>query len=163
MSIQFNADEILSIAEQVERNGDRFYRTAAERQSDRETASLLVRLAEMEQGHLAIFSQMRSELTAQERKPVTFDPYDESKLYLRATADRSIFDVSADLAQRLTGQETTEHILEMGVQAEKDSIVYYLGMKDLVPARLGSDRVDAIIKEEMGHFATLSEMLAELR
>jgi len=161
MSIRFSADEILAMAEQVERNGDRFYRLAAERQSDREAAGLFLRLAGMEQEHLQTFSDMRARLTEEERKPVTFDPYDESKLYLRAMADRNIFRI-ANPAQKLSGQETTEQVLEIGIQAEKDSIVFYLGLKDLVPARLGLGRVEAVIKEEMGHLATLSEMLAEV-
>ena len=37
MSIGFNADDILSIAEQIERNGARFYRAAAELPCDPET------------------------------------------------------------------------------------------------------------------------------
>jgi rubrerythrin len=45
---------------------------------------------------------------------------------------------------------------------EKDSIVFYLGMKELVPERLGKNRIDGIIKEEMGHLASLGTELATL-
>ena len=163
MSIQYNADEVLSIAEQVERNGDRFYRLAAEKQSDRDAAATFLRLAEMEQGHLKVFSGMRAALSDEERRPVTFDPYDESSLYLRATADRTIFDVTADPAKKLTGKETMKQVLAIGIAAEKDSIVFYAGMKDMVPARLGRDRIEAIIREELSHFVTLSELMAEAK
>jgi len=163
MSIQYNADEILSMAEQVERNGDRFYHLAAEKQSDREAAATFLRLAGMEQDHLKVFSDMRAALSDEERKPVTFDPYDEDSLYLRAAADRTIFDVTADPAKKLTGTETMGQVLAIGIAAEKDSIVFYTGMKDMVPARLGRDRIEAIIREELSHFATLSGMVAETR
>jgi rubrerythrin len=163
MSIQYNADEALSIAEQVEKNGDRFYRAAAEKQTDRDAAATFLKLAEMEQGHLKVFSDMRAALSDEERRPVTFDPYDENSLYLRAAADRTIFDVTADLTKSLTGKETIGQVLAMGIAAEKDSIVFYTGMKDMVPARLGRDRIEAIIKEELSHFVTLSEMVARAK
>ena len=163
MSIQFNADEILAVAEQIERNGETFYRSLAQRQADRSAAVVLVRLADMEQEHLRVFSGMRAGLSEEERKPVTFDPYDEGSLYLRVMADRSVFSPAADLSRKLSGQETADQALQMGIQAEKDSIVFYTGLKDVVPARLGRDRIEAIIREELGHLATLSEMLADLR
>jgi hypothetical protein len=36
-------------------------------------------------------------------------------------------------------------------------------MKELVPERLGKDKIDAIIKEEMNHITALSTQLAALR
>ena len=50
-------------------------------------------------------------------------------------------------------------ILKAAILAEKDSIVFYLGMKDLVPDKLGKDKLDEIIKEEMGHIRILSKEL----
>ena len=46
--------------------------------------------------------------------------------------------------------------------AENDSIVFYLGMKDLVPEKAGKAKLDAIIREEMGHIRLLSKELAAL-
>ncbi len=53
-----------------------------------------------------------------------------------------------------------EDILRVATTMEKDSIVFYLGMKELIPERLGKDRIDGIIKEEMAHLASLSKELA---
>ena len=78
-------------------------------------------------------------------------------------ADGHVFDVKADPAELFTGKETMENILQTAMGMEKDSIVFYLGMKELVPERLGKDRIDAIIKEEMGHLASLGRELAALR
>jgi rubrerythrin len=52
-----------------------------------------------------------------------------------------------------------EGILKEAITAEKDSIVFYLGMKELVPETLGKKRIDAIIKEEMSHIKLLSKEL----
>ena len=56
-----------------------------------------------------------------------------------------------------------EDILKEAITAEKDSIVFYLGMKDLVPQALGKNRIDAVIKEEMAHIRTLSKELVALK
>jgi rubrerythrin len=50
-------------------------------------------------------------------------------------------------------------ILKSAIEAEKDSIVFYLGMKEAVPQNLGRDRIEAIIKEEMGHIQMLTKHL----
>ena len=50
-------------------------------------------------------------------------------------------------------------ILKAAILAEKDSIVFYLGMKDMVPDELGQSRLDDIIKEEMAHIKLLSRRL----
>jgi hypothetical protein len=115
----------------------------------------------MEAEHEQTFARMRGGLSEGERQPVTFDPDSEAGLYLRAMAGRQVFDVTADPAQKLTGGESTEEVLRLGIEAEKDSIVFYLGMKEVVPDRLGKARVDEVIKEEMGHLGTLSAMLSE--
>ena len=162
MSIRFNADEILQMAIEVERNGARFYHRAAERARGGESREVLAQLAAMEEEHEGVFTQMRTGLSEEERRPITFDPDDEAALYLKAMADRQVFDVTADPTRELTGKEPMEEVLRVGIQAEKDSILFYLGLKEVVPPRLGQDKVEAIIKEEMGHVATLSGMLAEL-
>ena len=48
----------------------------------------------------------------------------------------------------------------MAIGLEQDSIVFYLGMKDMVAGSLGKDRIDGIIKEEMYHVVTLAKPLA---
>ncbi len=50
-------------------------------------------------------------------------------------------------------------ILKAAILAEKDAIVFYLGMKDLVPDTLGKDKLDEIIKQEPGHIRILSKEL----
>jgi rubrerythrin len=55
-----------------------------------------------------------------------------------------------------------KEILKAAIVAEKDSIVFYLGLKDFVPDRLGKNRLDKIIKEEMGHIRILSNELVSL-
>lgn len=163
MSNKFNADEILEMAEQIERNGVLFYRAAAEQITDPQQKKLLLGFATMEEHHEKVFSAMRGQLSPREREPTVFDPDSQMGDYLNAMADGNIFDIKADQTASLTGRESMEDILQMAIGKEKDSVIFYLGMQDMVPASLGKDRIDAIIMEEMNHIGILSARLAALK
>lgn len=157
MSYDFNADDIFEIAEQLERNGAAFYRDAADSVDDIAVKEFLLEFASMEDDHEKTFIALRKALTAAEKTPTVFDPNNESALYLKALADtRVFFKKEIDIS-------TSEGIFKSAITAEKDSIVFYLGMKELVPGALGKERMDAIIKEEMGHIKVLSQKLAALK
>jgi len=157
----FNAFEIFEIAEQIERNGAQFYRRAADVVSESDVRETLLHLAEMEDEHEKTFADMRSNLLAPERQITAFDPLSEIAQYLHDLASGHIFDLRTDPEKQLAGDVTTEDILKMAITAEKDSIVFYLGLKDLVSAEAGKSRVDAIIGEEMQHLKTITRMLGK--
>lgn len=161
MGINFNADEILEIAENIERNGGNFYRKAALNMKENEDAQkMLLELAKMEQQHEEFFSEMRkSMINDDERQQIYYDPDDENSLYLQAMADGLVFDHKKDPSAMLKGDETVSDVLSVAIGLEKDSVVFYLGIKEAVPATFGKDRVDQIIKEEMGHITVLSKYL----
>jgi len=162
MSFEFNADEILEMAEKIERNGARFYRKAAELVKDAVVSKLLQDLAAWEDGHERAFATMRADLARQEREPRVFDPEHETSMYLRAMADGHVFDVRVDPADRLTGKESAEDILRMAIGQEKDSIVFYTGLKEMISQTSGKVRIEEIIKEEMGHIGFLNREIAAL-
>jgi len=162
MAFEFNADEILEMAEQIERNGARFYRRAAELAGDEELKNVLLDLAVWEDGHQKVFASMRRDLTDLPHQSATFDPEHESSLYLRAMADGNVFDIRADPAELLTGKQTKKEIFKLAIGQEKNSIVFYLGLKEMVPQSLGKDKIDQIIKEEMGHIGLLNREMAAM-
>jgi len=162
MSFEFNADEILAMAEQIELNGARFYRRAAGIVKDAEVSKLLQELAAWEEVHQKAFASMRQILKEGERQPTAFDPGDEVSLYLHAMADGHVFDVRVNPADRFTGKESAKDILSMAIGQEKDSIISYLGLKDMVSAIMGKDKIDEIIREEMRHIGVLNKEIAAL-
>ena len=162
MSFQFNADEIMQMAEQIERNGARFYRKAAEAVKNENVAKLLLDLAAWEDGHEKAFATMRADLTGRERQPIAFDPDHETSMYLSAMADGHVFDVRVDPADKLIGKESAEEILRMAIGQEKDSIVFYVGLKEMISQTAGKERIDEIIKEEMRHIGFLNKEIAAL-
>ncbi|MCF7956317.1 MAG: rubrerythrin, partial [Phycisphaerae bacterium] len=106
MSITFSAGEIFEMAVELERNGGKFYRQAAENFSETGKTQLLLSLAEMEDQHEIAFQEMRSQLADTEKEISTFDPDDEAIMYLRAMADGHVFDTSQAPSEKITGNET---------------------------------------------------------
>ena len=157
MMYDFNAEEIFKMAEEIEKNGARFYRNAAENVSESRKKNLLIHLAEMEDEHEKLFSTLRKALTDSDKKETIFDPEDDSTLYLKALADTRVF------FQKTLDFSSMEKILKGAIEAEKDSIVFYLGMKKAVPDELGKNRIENIIQEEMGHIRILSKELLALK
>ena len=156
MSFEFSADEVFEMAEQMERNGQQFYNTAAAAVPGEQHKKLLLELAGMEVEHEKTFKAMRSELTKKEKDTNVFDPLGEAALYLKALVDTRVF------FQKDMDISSMEKILKAAIEAEKDSIVFYLGMKNAVPKELGRNRLDEIIKEEMSHVRLLSRELVQL-
>lgn len=163
MSIAFNADEIFQMAERIERNGIKFYNHAAKELKDPRGAELLRNLATMEAEHEKTFARLRAGLSEQERKAKVFDPENRSTAYLSAWADGHVFDIKSDPTEKVSGNEKVEELYRLAIGMEKDSIVFYLGMKEVVPKKLGREKIDAIVREEMSHLAILSRELETLR
>jgi len=74
MSYDFNADDVFEMAEQMERNGGKFYRTAADSTQDSANKEFLLELAAMEDAHEETFKALRAEITGQEKASTVFDP-----------------------------------------------------------------------------------------
>jgi rubrerythrin len=162
MGIRFNADEIFEMAEEIERNGAKFYRKAAKMSPDAGTKDFLLSMAAMEDAHQKTFAEMRANLSAAEKEQATYDPNDEAMLYLDAMASAHGTEGKKSPAEELTGREGIEEVLKIAIRAENDSVVFYTGLKGLVSQKAGRDKVERIIAEEMGHIARLTKKLREV-
>jgi rubrerythrin len=163
MGITFNADEIFEMAEEIERNGAKYYREAAEKTSDKKTKQMLLDMATMEDEHLETFVEMRKELSGREKEPMIFDPDNQAAMYLQVMADARGMEGRIDPTTKLTGSETIKEVLDIAINSEKDSVVFYLNLKGLVPIKAGRDKVEEIIIEELGHITTLLRKLKALQ
>jgi len=161
MSVEFNAFEAFEIAEQIERNGAKFYRRAAGLFSDSGTRKLFLELANWEKGHEQVFEDMRKQLSEQGRELRTFRPEDALLPEAQAMAGLAVFGLRPNPADELSGTESRAEVLEMAMQKERDSIVYYTGLKDFVPDFAGKDKIDDVIAEEMRHIRILDQSLQQ--
>jgi rubrerythrin len=152
----FSVDDIFEIAVRMEVNGGDFYRRAAADAPDAAGRKLLLDLAAMENEHEAIFRAMRSALPHTTKPSPRNDPNRQAEGFLTALVEaRAFFDNEIDTS-------SMAEILKAAITAEKEAIVFYLGMKDLVSVSSGKDKIQAIIKEEMRHVRLLSTELVKI-
>jgi rubrerythrin len=159
MSILFTPNEVFDIAIEIERNGAAFYRGAAAVASDAKVRNELIDLAKMEDGHESIFNEMKQELGSG-GGDATFDADGELTMYLRNFASGQVFDVKKEPPEAVLA--SMEKTLRFALERERDSVVFFLGMKEWMPAGSARVKIEGIIKQEMGHIAMLGRRLMEV-
>lgn len=158
---KLNIDEIFELAENIEVLGGAFYRKAAENAQDEEGKKLLTELAEMEDGHIAIFANLRKKVLG-DKAAFDFDPDGEAARYLQTIANSKMLTL-AHPAHILKGDESVEEILVHAIEMEKNAILFYLGLMDITPSAWGRDEIKEIIKEEQMHVIQLTDAMEELK
>ncbi len=116
----------------------------------------------MEAKHLKIFQDLHAKLDAKAREELTWDPDGESVAYLRAAADSHIFKATVDPGSLLGADAGAKEILELALQFEKDSVIYFMGAAEMVPERLGKSEVLGLAKQEQAHIALIQRTLSSL-
>ena len=159
--ITFNAAEILEMAQGMERDGAEFYRQAATSAAGVDSGEMLLKLAAMEDDHERTFAALADSLPPADRGQTAFDPEGVGAMYLQALVDGTVFKPPQRPVERLKGMNTVGEILTAAIELEKESILFYMGMKAAGPAASTQDAMEKIIGEEMGHVSVLQEALKE--
>lgn len=159
----FNAQEVFDIAIRIEENGTAYYKRAASLQHDEDKKKFLAGLAGMEDEHRSKFMKMKTDYLASSQQENPYDPTGEALLYLQAVGTYHGGEGTPSITDSLTEKTTMAQILGTAVDLEKKSILYYVGLKQIVPQNLGRDVVDAIIAEEQSHVVQLTKALQNLQ
>ncbi|MDZ7695372.1 MAG: ferritin family protein [Deltaproteobacteria bacterium] len=169
MILGFNADEVFGIAIGIEKNGIQFYEKARAAATDDNVKAMFADLKDQEEKHLRELEQMRAELPDAARRPTDYDPSDdvyrkrdeEVAQYIRDTADMNVFRKTEHVERYIAEVRRVEDALRLAIRFEKDSITFYLILKDLTEEDKGKEFVDGILKEEKEHLKRLSRELRE--
>jgi rubrerythrin len=73
-----------------------------------------------------------------------------------------VFIANTDVEGMVAGCTGPADILKIAIGFEKDSVVLYTSMKDVVPERLGKPTIDRLIAEEVTHVVMLQRKLDAL-
>ena len=152
MGHEFSANEILEMAELIERNGTQLYLQAAEKASG-DKKSLLLELSIMQSKHEMSFAAIRKTLTDDDRCSTTFDPTNETAAYLKNLAESSVC-FKSDL-HALSFAE----IIHSAICTKHESTIFFLTMKDFVGCQSGLEKIDALIHENIKYLKLLNEKL----
>ena len=80
---------------------------------------------------------------------------------LQALVDSAVFTDDFITSKMATKAGSDIKALELAISAEKDSILFYYGMKEIAPQR-AQPTVNKIITEEKSHLRQLSELKKKL-
>jgi rubrerythrin len=158
VSISFSGSELINIAIGIERMGITFYDIMAKSSENAATRDVFQYLANMERAHIQIFQSM---LTEADKYQISETYAGEYATYLQALVDSVVFIDDMVTSEMATQADSDIEALELAIGAEKDSILFYYEMKDIMPKR-AQPTVDKIITEEKSHLRQLSELKKNL-
>ena len=152
-----SSSEVVQFAVNIEENGRQLYRSFAEKLKSDTERDVFNYLADEEENHIKIFSEMLKSI--EKFEPATSYP-DEYFGYLKAYADTLIFTkdkLELEVAKITSGKEAAG----FGIRRELDSILYYQEIKSYVPEK-ERGIIDDVISEERMHFVKLTQLKKDL-
>jgi rubrerythrin len=152
MSIAFSSQELLNIAIGIEQRGISFYDIMAKSTDNEEARTIFEALVEMERVHLETFQNIKRSLDESQTSKTSSD---EDSAYLEALIENAVFSDDLITSEMATQADSDIKAIELGINAEKDSILFYYEMKDIVPPNL-LPVINGIIAEEKSHLRQLS-------
>ena len=158
MSMAFSPAELYNIAIAVERRGAAFYDTLARSSQNDSVKKAFLTLAAMEHQHIQTFQKLLA------AAPKTFGEgadAEEYAAYFKALVDSAIFNNDLATSELVTKVDSDKEALDVGIDAEKDSILFYEQLQDIAAGDAAVD-IGRIISEEKEHLRKLSEIKAKL-
>jgi rubrerythrin len=152
----FNANEVFQIAIDIEKNGRRFYEKAMEFIDSPDVKALLASLAQEEVEHLRRFTELRAQLPKVASEDTIWDPEHEMNQYLKMMADMNVFRSDVDVQEELSRLKGLEDALRLGIQFEKDSIIFFLSIQEATEEKKGRKFIGQLVDEEKKHLRRLS-------
>ena len=160
----FNDLEAIKIAIDIERRGESFYSTAANKLDEHEVKELLMDLAQQEKEHQLTFEQLYSNTISQRKEfddTYLFEP--EISAYLSAMVETSVFPSDDKLDEIMEEINNAEDVLRLGIQAEKDSILFYTEMVIYSKLIEAKEAFRKLLKEERAHLVELRQKLEKIK
>lgn len=150
----FSGSEVVELGVQIEKNGRDFYNILTRQSKMKEAKDIFKFLAGEEEKHIATFKEILDRLDKYE-PPESYPG--EYFAYMNALASDYVF------TQKDKGQEIAKNIasdkgaIDMGIGFEKDSIVFYEGMRRMVP-EYEHKVLNELIEQEQNHLKKLLEL-----
>lgn len=158
MSIVFSGRELINIAIGIERRGITFYDVMAKSTDNEIARAAFEGLVEMEREHLKTFQDMLSETDKSQSRETSSQEYSD---YAQTLIDEAVFTDDTITSEIAMQADSDIKAIELGISAEKDSILFYYEMKDNIPQRI-VPLINRIIAEEKSHLQQLSEIKKKL-
>ncbi len=160
MSNTYNILEVSQMAINIEKAGHEYYLEAAKKAEGAKAKEIFLHLAGEEKKHIELFTNLYEILS----EIVKFDGnylFDEAvSAYLNYFVNESVFK-NKELG-KVTNLDNSKEVLFEGINAEKNSILFYSEMLKGPNTAETANVIDIIIDEEKKHLVQLTDMMKEL-
>ncbi len=158
MGIFLTGNDLLNTAVRIEKAGAAFYETMAGCARSQKAKTAFKYLADQEKAHIKAYQKMLGSLTESPAPETYTEEYDQ---YLKTLADTGVFSSEAAACSLAEKAGSDAEGIDFGVRAEKESILFYTELQNLV-RRADARVISGIIDEERSHLKRLSELKAGL-
>lgn len=150
----FTGSEIVELGIQIEKNGMDFYNTLVKQSKNPSARDIFKFLAREEEKHIVVFQKILEKMEKYE--PSESYP-GEYFAYMNALAGEYVF-TQKDKGEEIAKEtKTDKEAVEKGVGFEKDSIIFYEGIKKVVPED-DHKVIDELISQEQNHLRQLLDL-----
>ena len=153
MSI-FAGSEIVELGIQIEKNGRDFYSALVNQSKGQKAREIFKYLAGEEEKHISTFQKILDSVHKYE-PPEAYPG--EYFAYMNALASSCVFTQKDKGEEVAKNTKSDEEAIDLGIGFEKESILFYVGMKKVV---LEQDHkvLDKLIMQEQSHLEQLSDL-----
>jgi rubrerythrin len=149
----FQIREIIDLAIQIEKNGERIYRNALQLSSNSSVSALLQKLADEEVQHIEWFSKLKMKFDSTIDDPKLEEMGKSILNSILGNQAFSLEDVDFSRIRRI------DDLLKFAIEFERDTVLFYEMIRPLVDDVDASAHLDKIIEEENQHIHTFQKIL----
>ena len=151
----YSINEVIEQAVQTEKLGFEFYISMANKfDKDEKFRKFFETLAVKEQEHEKIFTGLKESIGDQK-----LEGWEEASQYLRAIVESEFFLGKNKSLPSLDHLETIDDVVRFAIGFEKETLLYFLSMKDVIKEK---ELVNKIVNEEKEHIVWLSDFRKSL-
>ena len=154
----FSGSEIVGLGVRIEENGRDFYRVLSEKEHNPESRIMFEYLSGEEEKHIAVFKKILERIERYE-PPESYPG--EYFAYMRALAEGYVFTQKDKGREMAINIKSEKEALNLGIGFEKDSILFYEGMKKAIP-EYDHKVINELIIQEQHHLSQLLGLKGKL-
>jgi len=154
MGLFFTGKELINIAVGIEKNGAAFYDVVLASIKDDAVRKSFQYLADSEREHIKIFTNMLESISDYQ-SPETYT--EEYEIYLKSLIDSAVFSNEQKAKDTASKVSNTDEAIQIALTAEKESILFYSAVQELVK-QSEQAIITKIIDEEKSHIRQLVKL-----
>lgn len=149
----YSSNELLEMALKIEEDGKKFYKYLAEKSKEKEKKEFFSYLSAQEEEHAKDFKELSKGLIEE----TDAESWEEASKYIRSVVENKIFPSVEEMIER-SKHIPVDEILDFAISVEKETVIFYEELYDLVKGEKSKEILSKIIREEVSHVRKLSRL-----